>query len=281
MLKTPALTGVTLIAFAANSLFNRLALGEDSIDAASFMTLRLISGAVMLLVLTVFSQGKLSWRVRGQWFTALMLFLYAVTFSFAYQQLSAGTGALILFGTVQVTMIVAALRQGEKPGQAEWAGLLLALGGLVYLVLPGLAAPPLVGTGLMMIAGVAWGIYSLRGRGVADPVANTTRNFVLALPFAVGVSVVNMGQIHLSLRGVIWAVLAGAITSGLGYALWYAALKGLTATQAAMVQLAVPVLAAIGGILFLQEALSMRLVVASLVILGGIGWAVLGRRPKG
>ncbi|MEM8809670.1 MAG: DMT family transporter, partial [Cyanobacteria bacterium P01_G01_bin.38] len=210
---------------------------------------------------------------------AIMLFLYAVTFSFSYLQLAAGTGALILFGSVQVTMILVALKQGEKPQLLEWVGLLMALIGLLYLVSPGLAAPPLVGSVLMVIAGIAWGFYSLLGRGSRDPVAYTTANFVRAVPFAVGVSLLNLSGLHFTQRGIILALLSGALASGVGYAIWYAALKGLTATRAATVQLAVPAIAAVGGILFLQETLTLRLALASLMILGGIGLAVIGRRP--
>ncbi|NEZ58753.1 DMT family transporter [Adonisia turfae] len=279
-LKTSILTSCTLIAFATNSLLTRMALGPGSIDAASFMTLRLVSGAAMLLAIMTFSQRKSVVKLQGKWTAALILFLYAVTFSFSYLQLAAGTGALILFGSVQVTMIVAALKQGEKPHPLEWAGLLLALMGLLYLVSPGLAAPPVMGSLLMVMAGVAWGFYSLLGRGSQDPVAYTTANFIRAVPFTIGVSLISLSEMHLTLTGVVLALLSGALASGVGYAMWYAALKGLTATRAATVQLAVPVIAALGGILFLQETLSARLVLASLLILGGIGLAVMGRSEQ-
>ena len=276
-LRTTILIGLTLMAFAANSLLTRMALGVGAIDAASFMTLRLGSGAAMLLAIMAFSNGKSVAKLQGKWTAALMLFFYAVTFSFSYLQLTAGTGALILFGTVQVTMILVALKQGEKPHPLEWVGLLLALVGLIYLVSPGLAAPPVVGSALMVMAGIAWGFYSLLGRGAQDPVAYTTANFVRAVPLAVGVSLVSLSGLYLTLSGVILALLSGALASGVGYAIWYAALKGLTATRAATVQLAVPVVASVGGILFLQEVLTVRLVLASLMILGGIGLAVMGR----
>ncbi|MEO0645677.1 MAG: DMT family transporter [Cyanobacteria bacterium J06650_10] len=282
--KTLLLTGVTLIAFAANSLLTRMALGEGTIDAASFATIRLASGAAMLLAITAFTQNKKPMSLskglltKGPWTAALMLFLYAIAFSFAYLQLATGTGALILFGTVQVTMILVALRQGEKPSVAEWVGLALALFGLIYLVSPGLEAPPVTGSVLMVIAGVAWGGYSLLGRGSTQPVVNTMNNFVRAVPLAVGVSLVSVARLELSGEGIVLAVLSGAIASGVGYALWYAALRGLTATRAATVQLSVPVLAAVGGILFLQESLSLRLVLASLMILGGVGLALIGKQ---
>lgn len=280
--RTASLTGLTLIAFAANSLLTRMALGDRAIDAASFATLRLGSGAVMLWLIlrwrgSSLSSGQNAGKSPVKWTAAVMLFLYAVTFSFSYLQLATGTGALILFGTVQVTMIAAALYQGEKPRSLEWLGLCLALGGLVYLVSPGLAAPPVVGAMLMVVAGVAWGFYSLLGRGSRDPVAYTAVNFIRAVPLVIGVSMVSLSSLHLSYRGIGLAMLSGVFASGVGYSLWYAALKGLTATRAATVQLAVPILAAIAGILWLQEALSVRLIVASAMILGGIGIAVLGR----
>ncbi|MEM8501665.1 MAG: DMT family transporter [Cyanobacteria bacterium P01_D01_bin.1] len=278
-IKTSSLTGITLIAFAANSLLTRMALeGEGSIDAASFVTIRLASGAVMLLAITALTRKEKSLNAaKVSWITALMLFLYAITFSFSYLQLAAGTGALILFGTVQVTMIMTALSQGEKPSTAEWVGLAVALLGLIYLVSPGLEAPPVIGSVLMVIAGIAWGIYSLLGRGSAQPVTNTMNNFVRAVPLALGVSLATISRLHLTGIGVLLAVLSGAIASGVGYALWYAALRGLSATRAATVQLSVPVLAAIGGVLFLRETLSLRLLLASLMILGGVSLAMLGR----
>ena len=244
-----------------------MALGEGSIDAVSFMTLRLASGSVMLLAITAFSQAKRGVpgqrQTQPQWVAALMLFLYAVTFSLAYLQLTAGTGALILFGTVQVTMLLTALTQGEKPHFLEWVGLMLALVGLIYLVLPGLSAPPIGGSILMVLAGIAWGFYSLLGRGSTNPLAYTTANFVRTVPFAMGVSLVSLENLHLTLNGMILALLSGSLASGVGYALWYMALKGLTATRAATIQLAVPVIAAVGGILLLQESFSMRLVVGA------------------
>lgn len=278
VLKTVLLTVLTLIAFAANSLLTRMALGAESIDAASFITLRLASGACMLWAIALFSNSKPTKQFQGKWTAALMLFIYAVAFSFAYLQLTAGTGALILFGTVQITMIATAVKQGETPQRLEWIGVGLAIVGLGYLVAPGLEAPPIVAAGLMVIAGVAWGFYSILGRGTKVPIAYTTINFTRAVPFALGVSLVSMSDIQISKAGIILALLSGAIASGVGYAIWYAALKGLTGTQAATVQLAVPILAALGGIFFLQEVLTLRLVIASVMILGGIGVTVLGRR---
>ncbi len=207
-----------------------------------------------------------------------MLFLYAIAFSFAYLSLSAGTGALILFGSVQVTMLLVALHSGERPQLLEWLGLLFALGGLVYLVLPGLEAPSPVGSVLMMIAGIAWGVYSLRGRGVGSPLANTTGNFIRAVPLIIVVRLVLMNDVHMTQSGILLAVLSGAIASGVGYVIWYTALAGLSATRAAIVQLSVPVLAAWGGVALLAEDVSLRLVLAGALILGGIALAIAGRR---
>ncbi len=272
------LTTMALIAFAANSIFCRFALGDQTIDAASFTTVRLLSGALTLACIVLLTRRG-SPLQSGNWISASMLFLYAVTFSFAYISLSAGTGALILFGAVQITMILSGLIAGERPRLLEWLGLLAALGGLVYLVLPGLSAPSPLGSALMALAGIAWGVYSLRGRGIDDPVANTTGNFVRAAPLALIVSLIALSNYSLSPKGALLAVLSGALASGLGYVIWYAALRDLTATRAATVQLAVPVIAAIGGIFFLAEAVTLRLTFASIAILGGVGLAI-SRRTK-
>lgn len=261
-----------------NSVLCRLALGAGAIDAATFSTIRLLSGALMLLLISnILRRGQPTLQ-RGHWLSAVLLFSYAIAFSLAYISLSAGVGALILFGSVQATMLIAALHAGERPHLLEWAGLFLALGGLVYLVLPGLAAPPFVSSALMAIAGISWGFYSLRGRGTRDPLLNTTNNFIRALPFVFIVNLLLLRDVHVSARGMVFAVLSGAVASGLGYVVWYAALKGLTATRAATVQLIVPVLAALGGVLLLSENISLRLMLAALMILGGVGLALLGRK---
>jgi drug/metabolite transporter (DMT)-like permease len=276
-------TALALVAFAANSILCRMALQQGAVDPATFSTIRVISGAATLLIVTTWTQGA-GWRVAPSWTSAGVLALYAVPFAFAYTRLSVGTGALILFGCVQATMLVAALRSGERPHAAQWLGLGLALTGLVYLVLPGLSAPPLADAALMGIAGLFWGLYSLRGRGTANPLAQTTSNFVRAIPVVLLVSAVALPRFHVEPRGVWLAAASGALASGLGYAAWFAALGGLTATRAAIVQLAVPVIAASGGVLFLQEAISVRLVLSALMILGGIAvarpGAVAGSSPR-
>ena len=267
-----------MVAFAGNSVLCRAGLGGDTIDAASFTLIRLASGAVTLLLIVSALNRKSRPKYRGNWMSAAMLFFYAVTFSFAYLHLSTGTGALILFGAVQVTMIMAALWSGERPRVVEWSGMAIALSGLVYLLLPGLTAPSPTGAALMALAGMSWGVYSLRGRTNTNPLTETAGNFVRAVPFAVIVSVIAIRQASLTTDGVLLAVASGALASGVGYAIWYTALKGLTVTRAAAVQLSVPVLAAVGGVVFLAETVSMRLVLSAALILGGIGLAV-AKRP--
>lgn len=273
-------TVLALVAFAANSLLCRLALSQNAIDAASFSAVRLASGAIILLIINFAVNRKSAFSSNANALSAFWLFLYAVAFSFAYLSLSAGTGALILFGAVQATIIVYALAKGDRFFRSEWLGLILAVAGLIYLLLPGLQSPPLSGAVLMLVAGVAWGFYTLLGRGAQNPLISTANNFLYSLPFVfvVNLAVFLLGSIHVSANGILLAILSGAVTSGLGYVVWYAALKGLTSIQAAMVQLAVPVLAAISGIVILSETLSMRLIIAAVMILGGIALAVLSRQ---
>ena len=277
MTKIILYTTFALVAFAFNSILCRLALRADEIDAASFTSVRLISGAVTLILISYFFSKK-SQTKSGSWPSAFFLFTYAICFSFAYISLTAGTGALILFGSVQVTMIAVAWTRGEKPKMLEWLGLMTALGGLVYLVFPGLAAPPPVSSALMAAAGIAWGAYTLRGRSSSDPLADTMGNFVRSVPMGIIISIVFIPRFHLSNRGIVLAVLSGAIASGIGYTVWYAALRHHTATRAAVLQLAVPVLTAVIGVAFLAETANLRLVIAAALILGGIGLTILGRK---
>ena len=279
-LQTALLTTLTMIAFASNSLLNRLALGQKTIDAVSYTTIRLVSGAIMLYLIATLQKKNGESALRGSGLSAALLFLYAITFSFAYLSLSTGTGALILFGTVQVTMLLFALRSGERPQLLEWLGLSLALGGLVYLVFPGLTAPSPLGSLLMMTAGIAWGFYSIRGRGSQNPLADTAGNFMYAVPMILAIRLISLNYLDLSTQGVLLAILSGALASGVGYVIWYTALRGLTTTRAAIVQLSVPVIAAWSGVLFLAENISARLFIAAALILGGIGLSVLSRRKK-
>jgi drug/metabolite transporter (DMT)-like permease len=278
---TLAATAFALVAFASNSLLCRLALGSGSIDASSFTTLRIASGAALLVPLAFSRRGGRAVKTRGlPWISAGFLFLYAAAFSFAYVSLSAGTGALLLFGAVQATMIAWAIRSGERFGLFEGVGLVAAIAGLVVLVAPGVRAPSLAGSALMLVAGGAWGCYSLRGRNGDDPLAATSRNFLAAVPFTVALSVASLSALHVSARGVVVAVVSGAITSGLGYVVWYQALRGLTSIRAAIVQLAVPALAALGGVAFLGEPVTLRLVVSGILILGGVALATLERERE-
>lgn len=278
-----SLTSLAMLAFAGNSLLCRLALKHTSIDAASFTAIRLMSGALMLW-LVVSTRGG-TYVGKGNWLSALALFVYAAGFSFAYVSLPAATGALLLFGAVQATMIGHGVWAGERLRRLQLAGLLLAFGGLVSLLLPGLSAPPLLGSMLMLSAGVAWGVYSLRGRGQGDPTRVTAGNFMRAMPIAIALSAFTLGMTSwnsldsLDRVGCWYAVASGALASGLGYAIWYSALPALKATQAAAIQLSVPVLAAVGGVVFLGESITMRLAWASAAILGGIALVILEKRP--
>lgn len=276
--RTVLLTLAAMLAFAANSLLCRVALGQDLIDAASFATVRVVSGTIMLTLIVL-----PRWRVRsrrpGDWHSATMLFTYMVCFSFAYLSLSTGTGALILFGAVQLTMFITALRGGEQFSRLSWVGLSLAVFGLVWLVSPGVSSPDPFGALLMTVAGIAWGIYSLRGRSSADPLETTANNFLYAMPMVAIVSLLFSRDFHSSSSGLLLAVASGAIASGLGYAIWYAALRGLTATRAATVQLCVPAIAAFGGVVWLSEEITLRLVLASIATLGGV-WLVLKQSEK-
>jgi len=279
---TMALTAIAMLAFAANSLLCRLALGQGLIDAASFTAIRVASGAV-ILSLMLLPRWRRQGRRPGDWRSAIMLFTYMIFFSFAYLSLSAGTGALVLFGAVQLTMFCSALRAGEYFPALSWAGLVVAILGLIYLVSPGLSAPDPLGAGLMAVAGIAWGIYSLRGRCAADPLEATASNFVLCVPLVMITSLFSLllpAEPHVTPRGVMWAVASGAIASGLGYAIWYAALKGLTASRAATVQLSVPVIAAFGGVLLLSEQVTLRLLIASAATLGGVAMVLAQRAAK-
>lgn len=272
-----ALTSLAMLAFAGNSLLCRVALQQTSIDAASFTSLRLLSGALMLWLIARLRSGANSGH--GNWWSAFVLFVYAACFSFAYIGLAAATGALILFGAVQVTMIGHGLWTGERLRRLQLLGLLLAFGGLVGLLLPGIAAPPLSAAVLMLAAGVAWGVYSLRGKRDGDPTRVTAGNFLRSVPFAAVLTILMMNNIVLDRAGVVYATLSGALASGIGYIIWYTALPRLKASTAASVQLSVPIIAALGGIVFLDEALTLRLILAAITILGGIALVILEKKP--
>jgi len=277
VLRTASLTLLAMLAFAGNSLLCRAALQQGAIDAASFTAIRLVAGAVVLWLLVRCRAGKT--QGPGSWTSALALFGYAAAFSFAYISLDTGVGALLLFGAVQATMIGYGLFQGERFSVAQWLGLVLALSGLAGLMLPGASAPPWSGALLMLLAGVAWGVYSLRGRGAGDPTRVTAGNFLRAAPMALGLALFFLSQQALSSAGVLYAIASGALASGMGYAVWYAVLPRLRASSAATIQLSVPVLAALGGVMLLGEALTLRLLLASVAILGGIALVILQKKP--
>jgi drug/metabolite transporter (DMT)-like permease len=278
VVRTLLLTAVAMLAFAANSLLCRLALRQELIDPASFASVRVVAGAITLAAIARYR--ALAWPGRADWTAAAMLFAYLGCFSFAYLTLPAGTGALILFGAVQLTMLGAGLYSGERLAPVAWCGVVLAAAGLVWLMLPSVAAPSLASAALMAAAGAAWGIYSLRGRGVADPLAATAGNFARAVPLTLLLALVFSARSHAAPAGVLLAVVSGAVTSGIGYVIWYAALAHLSSLRAAAVQLSVPLIAALGGVIFLAEPFTARLAVAAIAILGGIALVLTARAAR-
>lgn len=275
-MRIAVLTALAMIAFAANSLLCRIALRHTSIDPASFTAIRLVSGAAMLWILARGTTGAL--RGAGHWSSAFALFAYAAAFSFAYVTLSAATGALLLFGAVQITMVGHGAWKGERLHAWQVAGVLLAFGGLVGLLLPGWSAPSLAGAALMLGAGVSWGIYCLRGKGAGHPVAVTAGNFLRTVPMALVLALLLSRGTSVDSVGFAYAFASGALASGMGYAIWYAVLPALRATTAATVQLSVPLIAALGGAVLLAEPITLRLVLASVAVLGGIALVTVRRQ---
>jgi drug/metabolite transporter (DMT)-like permease len=277
---TIALTLLALVAFASNSLLTRLALGSGQLDAASFTAIRLASGALMLVML-VLAQAR-SWRpLRGGGVAGpLALFVYAAPFSFAYLRIGAAVGALVLFGVVQLTMIAYGIARGERPTLLVWLGLALAAAGLLVLTLPAVARPDPLGVTLMAVAGVAWAVYTLVGRGTTDPLAANARSFVWSTPLAMLLVALARGPVEATARGILLALVSGAVASALGYAVWYRALPRLSVTQAAVAQLSVPVIAAGGAVLTLRETLSVRLIVAGILVLAGVALALSARARR-
>jgi len=275
-IRLAALTSAAMVAFAANSVLCRMSLGAGLIDASSFTSIRLLAGAICL-VLIVWLRDRTFVLGPPRIISVIALFVYMVGFSFAYRSLSTGTGALLLFGFVQLTMLGTALYRGERWSPTSWVGMVAAMAGLVYLVLPGLQAPQPLYCGLMGIAGLAWGLYSLKGAGGGDPTQATASNFVYATPLALVASGVDYSQLSISGSGALLAIASGAIASGIGYAIWYTALDHLRSAAAAIIQLCVPALAAGAGILLLAEPLSARIVIATLLTLGGIALVLLSK----
>lgn len=270
-------TTLALLAFAGNSILCRLALGENSIDAASFTSIRLLSGILVLFIILKIVQPNNTITSKGSWNASFMLFFYAIAFSYAYLSLDTGTGALILFASVQITIIIVGIYLGNKLHLLEWIGVMVSFSGFVYLVFPDLTSPSLIGFILMLLAGVAWGLYTLAGKKSKNPLSDTAYNFMRTLPLVIILIAVTIQNVTLSTEGIIIAIVSGGLTSGIGYTLWYLALGGLSSIQAAVVQLLVPVIAALGGVLFADEYLSVRLVISSTIILGGILMVILGK----
>ena len=279
-IKTIIYTTLALIAFAANSVICRLALKDGAIDPGLFTSIRLSSGAAVLIALVFLKKNRRHEKSKGSWTSAGMLFLYAAAFSYAYVSLETGIGALIAFGVVQITMIASSLISGYKMNGMEWLGILLALAGFLYLLLPGASAPSLSGFILMSLSGIGWGIYSLRGKKSKHPLVDTAYNFLRSLPFLILLIYFLAQESNYSTKGILLALLSGIVTSGIGYTIWYTALKGLNSIQASIVQLLVPVLAAIGGVIFIGELISLRLMASSLMILGGILLLIIKRIPS-
>lgn len=279
--KTALYTFLALLAFAGNSVLCRLALGNDQIDAASFTAVRLLAGVIVLFcLLAVTGRSKPITSAplqRGSWWSGFMLFTYAVTFSFAYVTLETGIGALILFGAVQITMLAVGIASGDRLHKLEWAGMLVAFAGFIYLVLPTLSTPSWLGFVLMTASGIAWAFYTLAGRGSQHPLQDTGFNFLRTIPLVILLLAASAYNADLTLNGLVLAVLSGGVASGVGYTLWYSALKGMSTTQAAVVQLLVPVIAALGGVVFVDEPFSLRLMVSSALVLGGILTVVLSK----
>jgi len=287
LIKTILFTALALMAFAANSVLCRLALGEKSIDAASFTIVRLFSGAITLWVLIYLksmignNKSNKEKASSGSWYGSLMLFIYALAFSFAYITLDTATGALILFGSVQITMILVNTFKGNRLHLIEWLGVVLAFTGFVYLMLPGINTPSLYGFILMTISGIAWGFYTLNGRGSQNPLMDTAHNFIKTIPLIVIVGILQiliMKGIQLSKTGIFLAILSGAIASGVGYSIWYSVLPNLSVVLSAVLQLLVPVIAAFGGILFVNELITQRLLLSGLMILCGILLVILSKQ---
>jgi drug/metabolite transporter (DMT)-like permease len=278
MLKLALLTVLALFSFAGNSVLCRMALTDEVIDAASFTSIRLFSGIVFLLFLVVIKTKEKMTIATGSWLSSLLLFLYAIAFSYAYLTLDTGTGELILFGAVQATMIMSGLLKGRQFLVIEWVGLLLALLGLVALLMPGAAAPSLTGFVLMAGSGIAWAFYTLAGKNSKNPLIDTANNFLRTLPFIAMTMLLTFSEIQISNKGILLAIASGAVMSGLGYAIWYSVLPSLTLTQAAILQLTVPIIAAVGGVLFSNEVITIKLISSSILVLGGVLVVTVGRR---
>lgn len=279
---------VALIAFAANSVLCRLALGGQLIDPVSFTQVRIVTGALALLIILAFQKQGIGSFFKFEhrfysiktWLAPCMLFAYAIFFSFAYIELSTATGALILFASVQLCMLGSQFLLGNPLKRLEWLGVALSMIGFVYLLLPGSSMPSVSGLALMVVAGCAWGVYTLLGKKTRQPVVTTSRNFVLAIPFCVLVLVYDLSTVNLTLEGTLLASASGVLASGVGYSIWYFAVRHLSIASAAVGQLSVPVIAAAGGVLIVNEPLTFRLILSGGLILLGIGLTIIASLRK-
>lgn len=293
LMKTTLMSVLALVAFAGNSVLCRLALSDQAVDPAGFTVIRLLSGIITLWPLLWLAQKRAAKKSerqndqkpssfeKGSWFAGLMLFLYAMLFSYAYVNVDTATGALILFGVVQISLLIISLLKGNRLQVLEVVGMLLALFGFAYLVLPELRTPSFNGLLMMSVAGIAWAFYTVAGQGSKNALCDTTYNFSRTLPFVLILLMVSLNTLSFSPYGLILAVLSGAVTSGLGYAIWYVALPNLTTAQAGVIQLFVPIIAAVGGVIFAGENITPRLIIAALLILGGITLVILGKKRTG
>jgi drug/metabolite transporter (DMT)-like permease len=270
-------TVLALIAFAGNSVLCRMALGAEEIDPTSFTVVRLLSGAFVLVLILKLGRAKNVEGARGSWKSAGMLFTYGAAFSFAYLSLDTGTGALILFGAVQFTMILIGIKLGHSLNRIEWLGVAIASVGFIYLMAPGLTTPSFLGFILMCVSGIAWGLYTLAGKNSLNPLSDTAYNFLRTSPLVFALAVIFFQYIDISVRGFILAIASGAIASGLGYTIWYMALRDLSATRAAVLQLLVPVIASAGGVVFSSEHISAQLVISSILVLGGVLLVIMAK----
>lgn len=278
LLKTSLLSSLALVAFAANSVLCRFALGSERIDASSFTIIRMLSGAFVLFLILGTKGHKKGTLSKGSWSASFMLLLYAISFSYAYLSIDTGTGALILFGSVQLTMIFVSLLSGTRLHVSEWVGVVIAFSGFIYLILPNITAPSMIGFILMTLSGISWGLYTLIGRGSKNPLMDTAYNFLRTLPFIALLALMTLNNATFTNEGILLALISGGITSGIGYTIWYIALRGLNAIQASVIQLLVPVIAAIGGVIFVSESMTSRLIISTCIVLCGIFIVVLGKQ---
>lgn len=288
LIKAISNTSIALIAFAANSVLCRLALDNEAIDAASFTAIRLFSGTIILFIIIGISkrikqpiiQNKKEPSSKGSWFGSILLFTYAITFSYAYILLDTGTGALILFGAVQITIVILSFISGTRLKPLEWLGMTIAFIGFIYLILPSITTPSATGFVLMAISGIAWGMYTLQGHSSKNPLTDTAFNFLRTIPLIIIIIITSLNTLTYTSEGIILALLSGGVASGIGYTIWYMALRDLSSLQAAVLQLLVPILSAFAGVIFISEIITAHFIISSIMVLGGILLVILSNYNK-